>query len=187
MTSVKVTSREALLAAAASVLAKNPGASLQEIASKAGVGRATLHRHFPARDDLLRELLRDALRQIDAATQHIEEKCATAEEALRELLEAVVPLGDRFHFLWSEPAVADDAEIRETHDRQLREMTKLVEAAKAEGAIAQDIATAWAITVIDMLIYAIWSAVQDGHVARRDAADLSFRTLMHGLAPSDTR
>ena len=44
-------------------------------------------------------------------------------------------------------------------------------------------ASAWAVVVIDSLIYAAWSAVEDGQVARREAADLLLRTVLRGLAP----
>jgi len=180
----KSTSKEALLAAAATTLSKNPGASLSEIAAKAGVGRATLHRHFPSRDDLIRELALECLRQTDAATDDIPFEALSAAEGLRRVLEAVVPLGDRYHFLMQEPAAAQGPEITETTERQLAEMAELVEAAKAEGSIAAEVPTAWVVAAIDALVYAAWSAVEDGSVARRDAAALAFRTLIDGLKPT---
>ena len=179
----KPTSKDALLAAAAAALSKNPGASLSDIAAKAGVGRATLHRHFPARDDLIRALALDCLRQTDAATADIPFEEISALEGVRRVLEAVVPLGDRYHFLTLEPAAAQGAEIAETTARQSAEMAELVEAAKAEGSIAAEVPTAWVTTVFDALVYAAWSAVDEGSVARRDAAALAFRSLTDGLKP----
>ena len=45
---------DALVAAADEIFtAHGPGASLDEIARRAGVGNATLYRHFPDRRDLL--------------------------------------------------------------------------------------------------------------------------------------
>ena len=41
--------KEAVIDAAIDTLARNPGASLSEIAARAGVGRASLHRHFSSR------------------------------------------------------------------------------------------------------------------------------------------
>ncbi len=55
--------RERILNAAVSLYARNPKASLRAIADAAGVGRSTLFRHFPSRDDLdgaLELLERDA-------------------------------------------------------------------------------------------------------------------------------
>ena len=42
------------------------GASLEEIARRAGVGSATLHRHFPRRVELLEALLRDRVQALCA-------------------------------------------------------------------------------------------------------------------------
>ena len=44
---------QGLLNAAGAVLARNPGAANAEIAVKAGLGRATLYRSFPTRQDLI--------------------------------------------------------------------------------------------------------------------------------------
>lgn len=180
----KTATKEALLAAAATTLSKNPGASLSEIAAKAGVGRATLHRHFPARDDLIRELALESLRQTDAATAEIPFETIAAAEGLRRVLEAVVPLGDRYRFLTQEPAAAQGPEIAEAYGRQLAGLAELAEAAKAEGSLAPEVPTAWAVAAFDALVYAAWSAVDDGAVARRDAAALAFRTLTDGLKPT---
>ena len=44
----------ALLDAAVEVLVADPSASLAEVAEAAGIGRTTLHKHYPTRDHLLR-------------------------------------------------------------------------------------------------------------------------------------
>lgn len=180
---IKPSAREALLEAAVQVLGRNPGASLSEIATRAGVGRATLHRYFSTRDKLVRELALEALRRTDEATTGIEAQATTAKEALQMVLEAVLPLGDRYHFLASESVAITDPEILKESKRQLAELAELAEALKAEGEVAPDIPTAWAVVAIDSLIYAAWSAVEDGQVARREAADLLLRTVLRGLAP----
>ncbi|MFC3575465.1 TetR/AcrR family transcriptional regulator [Streptomyces yaanensis] len=63
-------------------------APLDEIARRAGVGNATLYRHFPSRAVLVDEVFRDALMETTAAG----ERARTAEDAwtgLTEYLEAV--------------------------------------------------------------------------------------------------
>ncbi|GHJ39940.1 TetR/AcrR family transcriptional regulator [Streptomyces sp. TS71-3] len=62
---------EAVLAAAAEVFgAGGPDASLDEIARRAGVGNATLYRHFPHRRDLL----------IAVCVDEVEKLCVIGEE-----------------------------------------------------------------------------------------------------------
>ncbi|MFI6742533.1 TetR/AcrR family transcriptional regulator [Nonomuraea sp. NPDC050451] len=60
-----------ILAAAAEAIAEQGAeASLEEIARRAGVGSATLHRHFPSRQQLLEAVFRDK----------VEALCATAAD-----------------------------------------------------------------------------------------------------------
>ncbi|MCM2410559.1 TetR/AcrR family transcriptional regulator [Streptomyces sp. RKAG290] len=58
-------------------------APLDEIARRAGVGNATLYRHFPTRAALVDEVFRDALTETTAAG----ERARTAEDAWRGLTE----------------------------------------------------------------------------------------------------
>src|SRR5690606_14249556 len=56
---------ERLLAAAAALVARDGAqVSLEEIARDAGVGSATLHRHFPSRQALLEEVFRDTVERL---------------------------------------------------------------------------------------------------------------------------
>lgn len=65
--------RDRLVAAAGAVIAETgAGASLEEIARRAGVGSATLHRHFPRRAELLEAVLHDRVRAL----------CSRAEDLL---------------------------------------------------------------------------------------------------------
>ncbi|MEV0521770.1 TetR/AcrR family transcriptional regulator, partial [Nonomuraea sp. NPDC050405] len=52
-------------------LARGAEASLEEIARRAGVGSATLHRHFPSRQRLLEALFRDKVDTLCAAARDL--------------------------------------------------------------------------------------------------------------------
>ncbi|MEO0677815.1 MAG: helix-turn-helix domain-containing protein [Pseudomonadota bacterium] len=56
MNTVRPKTRDAIIEAAFAVFSKHPNASLGDVAQHAGVGRATLHRHFPGRAELIRAL-----------------------------------------------------------------------------------------------------------------------------------
>ena len=75
-------SREAILDAAAAVLAGNPGASLGDVVARAGVSRATLHREFNSRDALIRAVALRSIRELDAEQPVLEPEGADAQ--LRE-------------------------------------------------------------------------------------------------------
>lgn len=59
--------RAALLEAAKSVLQQDPDASLETIATAAGLSRRAVYGHFPSREDLVRELVTAGAARIAAA------------------------------------------------------------------------------------------------------------------------
>ncbi|RFC71503.1 MULTISPECIES: TetR/AcrR family transcriptional regulator [unclassified Streptomyces] len=62
--------REAILQVAHDALAEAPGASLNSIAKRAGVGPGTLYRHFPTREALILEVYRhDIGRLVDSVPE----------------------------------------------------------------------------------------------------------------------
>ncbi|MFK0258573.1 TetR/AcrR family transcriptional regulator [Streptomyces sp. NPDC090445] len=66
---------EKIVAAAGAVIAEHGAdASLEEVARRAGVGSATLHRHFPSRQALLEAVFKD----------RVEALCAKADRLLAE-------------------------------------------------------------------------------------------------------
>ncbi|MFF9490065.1 TetR/AcrR family transcriptional regulator [Streptomyces sp. NPDC014676] len=56
--------RQHLIATATEVFASGQAISLDAIARRAGVGNATLYRHFPTREDLVEEVYRDQIRPL---------------------------------------------------------------------------------------------------------------------------
>lgn len=78
--------RTALLTAARKVFdADGADASLDKIATVAGVGNATLYRNFPTRDDLLVEVMRESVTELLAAADELA-ATITAQHALGEWL-----------------------------------------------------------------------------------------------------
>ena len=173
--------REAILDAAIDTLSRNPGASLSDVATRAGVGRASLHRHFPSRRDLIAAVTRQCMDEMDAALEAALEGACTARERLSKTLEAIVPLGDRYHFLAIE--AFDDQGLQERHEADVEWLGRLVDELKEEGVMAADVPRTWAIANIDAQVWLAWSEVATGNIAPANAADLAFRTLLEGLGP----
>jgi len=133
--------RAALLAEAIQLIAEHgPGVKLDQIARSAGVGNATLYRHFPDRAALLRAI---AVQVIGAAAEAAER--ALAEEtgsfqALARYLGEVL----RVRVAWVMPAIAGalepgDAELAALRGRSAAAFTTLIENARRDGVIRADL------------------------------------------------
>lgn len=147
--------RRALLDSATVLLAENPGASFIEIAENAGIGRATLYRHFPTREDLIRTLSLEAIEAIDDVSKEIAKKTANPMEMLLLSFEGIIPLGDRYNFLYHLPEV-DDPEIKRRLAKQEDELFYLIRAAQLAGDISNEIPTDWACSMYNAILYSAW-------------------------------
>ena len=179
-TPTRLSSREALIEAAFQVLSRNPGASLSTIAEQAGVGRATLHRHFPSRNDLVKALAQTAIVEMDEAADDACRDAKSYGDAMRLTLGALIPLANRYGFLSSEP-VEDDPDIKSEFDRQLKETREMVEGAKSEGLFDSVVPTEWIAQAYEYLLYAAWENVNTGALTAAQAGDLAWKTLTVGL------
>ena len=179
-TKLRPSSRDAIIESAFIILSQNPGAPLSDIAQQAGVGRATLHRHFASRQALILALTHIAIEEMDAASEVAAATATSHLDALRKVLCALIPLGDRHGFLAQEP-VTDDPNIAAAFDRQQTETEVLIEAAKTEGDIDPSVPTVWVRQAFDYLLYAAWDSVKADEVTHKQAAALAWRTLVAGL------
>jgi len=183
MIQTRPTTRHAILEAAFDVFSRDGSASLSDVAAAAGVGRATLHRHFAGRADLFAALTETAMRELDEAVARAVAPATSWTASLRLSLEAIIPLANRQLFLEQEPA-AHTAEQAKTAAAQRAELVEAIEHAKAEGGFDPAIPTSWIAETFDALVYAGWSAVQSGALTPAQAADLAWRTLINGVGGS---
>ena len=176
-----ISHKQQIVRTSSQVLATNHGATLGEIAEQIGIGRATLQRYFPKRQDLLKEIALDALRAIDQALDSVLQTNMGPEESLQMLFELLAPLGDRYFYLVSYPDLMEISDVAEAYERQLDRLNRYIQELKQQDLFAPDIPTAWVVQMIDLLIWGAWYAVDSGAVARNDAAQLAARTLVRGL------
>jgi AcrR family transcriptional regulator len=129
--------RRLLDAAIALILEQGGEPSRDSVAQRAGTGVATLYRHFPDRQALLRAVVLDVLdRTIEQGDIALAES-ATGGEALRRYLHASIDTGlgvvNIVHGLLDDTAWPDRlAGARDVLDR-------LTEAARRDGAIGHDV------------------------------------------------
>ncbi|MGB3634838.1 MAG: TetR/AcrR family transcriptional regulator [Rubrobacteraceae bacterium] len=173
--------RRGILEAAAGVLVVNRGASMQEISAAAGVGRTTVHRYFPGREDLIHAIALQAVAESEAAIEKARLAEGSVEDAVRRLAEALVPVGHRFHFLLDEAQLYSDPEYLAAEERLVKPLQGLAERGKHEGAFRAEVPVAWIVDTIGALVFAAWEGVRDGRIAALDAPELVATTLISGV------
>lgn len=177
-------SRDRILRVCATVLAQNPRASLDDIAKAADVGRATLHRHFASRVDLLREVGLAALATIEAAVAGARLEQDEPENALRRLIEVLVPLGADAHFLLYAVELFGDLELSRADERINSIILPVLRRLRQAGIVRIDVPEAWMFASLEALSYAAWSAVHFGILARNDAPRLVLASFLNGMGSS---
>jgi AcrR family transcriptional regulator len=170
--------RERVLDHATRLLAQDRGVGVGEIAHAAGVGRATLYRHFPTREDLLAAIHERAFDESEAAIagSRIAEGSATA--ALERLVTALMEVGDRYRFLLDLP----EEQRRERKARLRAPLLALIDRGQASGEFSRSVDAAWMLTVFGAVISAAHREIAQGRLERDRAAEVVTRTLLHGFS-----
>lgn len=166
--------RGAILDAAVDVLAADPSASLTEVAQRAGLGRATLYRHFPSREALREAIRVEALQRAEVALADAGLEGLPPREGVRRAAEVLVPLGMRFRVLLAEGADVDPDFVA-ARDRALAPLMALV--VRAGGHTNP----AWTGMVLANLLVTAARAADAGIVDLDEAPDLVAGTLFDGI------
>ncbi|MEV6899163.1 TetR/AcrR family transcriptional regulator [Amycolatopsis sp. NPDC051372] len=134
-----VRTRKALVAAAAEVFARSGAdATVAEIAARAGIGKGTVFRHFPTKDDLLAAIVGDAVDELVAKAEHL----VGHEDALREFMQLTAALlaGNRVLFDALDRVGADHRpQVRAQVDRLAAVAERVVAPARDAGVIRADV------------------------------------------------
>jgi AcrR family transcriptional regulator len=129
-------------AAAAVFVASGVDAPVRDIAAKAGVGTATIYRHFPTRADLIIAVYRHQVEACAEAGPALLETSATPYAALERWIGLFVDFLVTKHGL-AAVLRSDDAGFDALHayflDRLVPVCTRLLDAAAAAGEIRSDI------------------------------------------------
>ena len=172
--------RRVLLGAAAGALARNPEASLSEVARLAGLTRATLYRHFGSRERLLEALKDDALDSAAEAVAAARVEEGAALEALRRVITAITSLGGRFWPLLMDGADRDP-EFLHSRAQAFAPVLGIIERGQMSGQIRTDISPQWAVTALTALLAA--AVRQDRGFEDPAIAERVFDTVAFGIQP----
>ena len=176
---------DSILAAADAEFAEHGlEACVADIATRAGVGQATIFRRFATKEDLVLAVVETKLgRMLEAAEAASERK--RAWDGLRELMQSGVEfhMRDRALFESAHERVMAAPRLREKKLRMLELVGRVIDRAKAEGDLRRDVAPA----DVPVLIAA---AAQAGAMAGDGDAETWKRYLqimLDGLRPEGSR
>jgi AcrR family transcriptional regulator len=132
---------ELILEAAEEAFAeKGNEACVADIATRAGVGQATIFRRFETKDDLIAAVFERKIAQLAAAAESAQRK-RRAWDGLLEFMEAATQLHmrDRGFFQSMAQQLMKDEHVLEMKQQAMSGVKDLVERAKAEGDLRADI------------------------------------------------
>ncbi|WP_223005907.1 TetR/AcrR family transcriptional regulator [Streptomyces genisteinicus] len=175
--------REQMLRTAAAVLSRKSTATMDEVARAAGIGRATLHRHFAGRDALVRALEALGIRELESALDRSRIDDGPAGEALRRLIGEMQPSADLLAFLYTENQLFE-GEIDEGWARLDARVSDLFRRGQQQGEFRIDLTPAWLTEALYGLVGSCAWAVMDGRVAQKDFQYMIAELLLGGARRS---
>jgi AcrR family transcriptional regulator len=170
---------QAILDAAAHVLAGESEASLDDVAQAADVGRATLFRHFPSREALLAALHEEAIEEIGRRFVECGLVGATPEVALQRIVRAVLVVGDRYSVLMLRPQAPEHPRVEEVVRTPIRDV---LERGIAAGTIRADVPLDVLLVLFGGALAAGIRLVSERRASLEDAVELTTAFALRGLA-----
>lgn len=175
-----------IMAAAERLLSADPAATMEEIATEAGVARTTVHRHFASRDVLVASMTRAAWQQIHDAVEQAHPATAPPLVALHQVTANVLRIKSGWPFALGQP-VNDPATVQ-LQDRVFTACDHVLDRAQRSGLVPGRADLVWTRRVYLALIRETMhtpAADDAGQDANQDADHLAARiidTMLHGVA-----
>jgi AcrR family transcriptional regulator len=173
----------AILAAAGDMFGRGRSPSMGEVASAAGVRRATLYGHFPSREELLDAVIAHAMAHTDEVLTALALDDDPADVAVERLVRTSWPILDRYRRLRMAVLTELGSErLRRHHDRTLHHVEQLIRRGQDDGLFRTDLPLDWLVTTFYAVLHAAADEADAGHLAPADAPDLLVTTMLSLLA-----
>lgn len=175
-----------IVAVAGRLLTADPSVGMAEVAAAAGVGRATVYRHFPSRDALLSAIYESGISTAEEAMRDCRLDEGTATDALSRLTHAWLDVIDRFAFT---QIVTQTAHLQSQEHNARQEaifaepLHALVARGQAAGEFSIALTAAWILMTFGALLHQAGLAISAGSLTHDDAPDFVLQTLLHGVTP----
>jgi AcrR family transcriptional regulator len=183
--------RDAVLAAAVRVLSERPDASMREVAEASGVGRTTVYRHFPAREDLVRALFGRVFEEArEIAERFVEEGRAAWAAGAADGLEVVVSLtvafaelGERYRFLGVHRELEEEQLGALAAEHGSEPLASYLADAQGRGELRDDLSVAWMMDVVHGLTMMAAQHVREGSATVEELRPMLAATVRGALGP----
>ena len=170
---------ERILAAAEARLARDPDASMSDIAAEAGLGRVTIYGHFSSRQALIEAVVHRVLNAANAALTEVD-LSGDPGEAFARLVDATWQLTLRSGSLI---IAADKAlpvtTVRQAHAGGLEERVRdLFRAGQRSGAFRPDASADWLVATFHAVLHAAANEIDAGRLDPANASQIITSTML---------
>ncbi|MEU4580341.1 TetR/AcrR family transcriptional regulator [Nonomuraea sp. NPDC023979] len=177
-------SRAAVLDAAVRLLGTRPDASVEAIATAAGVTRQTVYAHFPNRDRLLAAVVDRLTEETAAAMDATGPDTGPAAAALLRLLDAGAETAGRYPALLEKisSVAVPPQDDHERHTLISDRLLRVIRRGQDRGEFDDRLPAAWLATVTIKLAHAAAEETAAGRLPRAEATRAFHTTLLRALA-----
>jgi AcrR family transcriptional regulator len=177
--------RRTVLDAAVALLAQRPQATMQEVADASGLGRTTVYRHFPRRQDLIDALYDEVLRESGQTVREAIEQADNARQLLCDLGERVIAIGDRYRFLDAHPELRDRTLSGSGYEESRDPLQTYLADAQARGEVRSDLPVSWMLATMRGLAVVAMVEVAAGRMDVEEAGRHVGETCASAFADQD--
>jgi TetR/AcrR family transcriptional regulator, mexCD-oprJ operon repressor len=179
-----------ILDGAESCLARDPDASMSDIAAAAGLGRVTIYGHFSSRRALIEAVVHRVLEAANAALNEVD-LSGDPGRAFERLVDATwqVTLRSGNLIIAADKALPVTT-VRQAHSGGLEERVRnLLIAGQRSGAFRSDLSADWLMATFHAVLHAAANEIDAGRLERADASRIITSTMLATLdyAPAPER
>jgi TetR/AcrR family transcriptional regulator, mexCD-oprJ operon repressor len=175
---------ETILEAAERCLARDPDASMSDIATQAGLGRITIYGHFKTRAELVEVVARRVLSDANAILAGVDLR-GDPEQALARLVTASWEVTARSGSLLvaAERALPPHV-VRDVHAGDLEDrVRRFLAGAQRKRAFRSDLSTHWLVALFHATLHAAATEVHAGRLENDEVAEVVTTTLLGAYRP----
>jgi AcrR family transcriptional regulator len=183
-------SRAAILQAAIELLGQRPDASMEEIATAAGVARQTVYAHYSSREALLAAMVDKITSAAAAVLDAIDVHTGSAVTTLRQWLDASWSLIERYPVLltsaMSTAEPADETDEYESHLPVMKRLAELIQRGQRTGEFDDLLPATWLIATVIAVGHAAGEEVRHGRMSAADAGTAYRESVLRVCVCSST-